>query len=190
MGGVDARETVGGGAEEVIESIAVEDRDAAVALLEGFAHILREEVVAVVLFGVFVEQAVVEVDKFLAVGSGNLVKIADDPADLLEVPVVGEPDEAVVGGDVGGEGKLAAAEGAEVALAVFRTPASHQVHITWRLCFHPGHVDGISGALIAAQAMPKLGVRLEVSPFFFESDGHCHADIAAKGFAGGVVGCA
>ncbi len=168
----------------------MEDRNAAAALLESLAHILRKEVVAVVLFGVFVEQAIVKVDKFLAVGRGDLVQIADDPADLLEVPVVSEADEAVVGGDVGGEGELAAAEGAKVALAILGTTARHQVHIARGFSFHLGHVDGVSGAFIPAQAMPKLGVGLEVCPFLFERDGYCHADIAAEGFARVIVGCA
>ena len=101
LGSIDACEMVGGGAKKVVGPIAVEDRNAAAALLESLAHILRKEVVAVVLFGVFVEQTVVKVDKFLAIGRGDLVQIADDPADLLEVPVVSEADEAVVGGDVG-----------------------------------------------------------------------------------------
>jgi len=95
------------------------------------------------------------------------MEIADDPADWLEVPVVSKPDEAVVGSDVGREGELAAAEGAEVALAIFRTPASHQVHVARRFGFHLRHIDGISGAFVTAQAMPKLGVGLEVSPFLF-----------------------
>ena len=95
------------------------------------------------------------------------MEIADDPADRLEVPVVSKPDEAVVGSDVGREGELAAAEGAEVALAIFRTPASHQVHVARRFSFHLRHIDGISGAFVTAQAMPKLGVGLEVSPFLF-----------------------
>lgn len=183
LGSIDACEAVGGGAKKVVGPIAVEDGDAAAALLESLAHILRQEVVTVVLFGVFVEQAVVKVDKFLAIGRGDLVQIADDPADLLKVPVVSQPDEAVVGGDVRGEGELTAAEGAEVALAEFRTAARHQVHVAWRLSFHLGHVDGVSGAFIPAQAMPKLGVGLEVSPLFFESNGHCHANVTAKGFA-------
>jgi len=123
LGSIHAREAIGGGAEQVIPSIPVEDWNAAVALLEDFAHVLREEVVTVVLLGVFVEQAVVNVDEFPAVGRGDLVKIADDPTDRLEVPVVGEPDKAVVGGDVRREGELTAAEGAEVALAKFRPPA-------------------------------------------------------------------
>ena len=190
LGGIDACESVGGGAEKVVEPITMEDWDAAAVLLEGFAHVLGEEVVAVVLFGVFVEQVIVEVDEFLAVGGGDLAKIADDPADLLEVPVVSEPDEAVVGGDVGGEGELAAAEGAEVALAEFRTAASHQVHVTGGFSFHFGHVDGVRGAFVSTQAVPKLGVGFEVSPLFFKRDRNCHADIAAEGFAGGVMGCA
>ena len=190
MGWRNAGEAVGGGTEEVIEAIAVEDRDAAAAFLEGFAHVLRKEVVTVVFLGVFVEQAVVKVDEFAAVGGCDLVQVADNPADLLEVPVVGQPDEAVVGGDVGGEGELAATEGAEVALAVLRTTAGHQVHVGWSLSLHLRHIDGISRAFIAAQAMPKLGVGFEVSPFFFEGDGDRYADVAAEGFAGGVVGCA
>ena len=167
MGGVHAREVVGGRAEEVIEPVAVEDRDAAAALLEGRAHVLREEVVAVVLFGIFVEKLIVEVNKFAAIGLGDLVEIADDPADLLKVPIVGDPDEAIVSGDVGGEGELAATEGAEVALAVFGTPASHQVHVGGRFGFHLGYVDGVGGAFVTAQAMPEPGVGLEVSPLFF-----------------------
>jgi len=105
--------------------------------------------------------------EFPAVGRGDLVKIADDPTDRLEVPVVGEPDEAVVGSDVGRKGELAAAEGAEVALAKFRPPTSHQVHVTRRFSFHFRHIDGIIGAFVAAQAVPKLGIGFEVSPFLF-----------------------
>ena len=133
---------------------------------------------------------IVEVDEFAAIGRGDLVEIADDPTDRLEVPIVGEPDKVVVCGDVGGEGKLAAAKGAEVALAVFRTRAGHQVHILGRFSLHLGHIDGVGGAFVFAQAMPKPGVGFEVSPFLFQCDGHCHADIAAEGFAGGIVGCA
>lgn len=190
LGGIYTGEEVDGGAEEVIQPIAVEDGDAAVALFEGFAHVFRKEVVTVVFLWVFVEQAVVKVDEFHSICRGDLAEIADDPADLLEVPVVGEPDEAVVRGDIGGEGELAATESAEVALAVFRTPASHQVHVAGRFRLHFGHIDGVRGALIAAQAVPKLSVGLKVGPFFFEGDGYCHADITAEGFAGGVVRCA
>lgn len=133
---------------------------------------------------------IVDVDEFAAIGRGDLVEIADDPTDRLEVPIVGEPNEAIVCGDVGGEGKLAAAEGAKVALTVFWTAAGHQVHVMGRFSFHLRHVDGVAGALVSAQAMPELGVGFEVSPFLFQCDGHCHADIAAEGFAGGIVGCA
>ena len=190
LGRIDAREAVGGGAEQVIEAIAVEDGDTAAAFFEGCAHVFRKEIVAVVFLRVLEKELIVEVNEFLAIGWGDLVEIADDPADRFEVPVVGEPDKAVVGGDVGGEGELAAAEGAEVALAVFGTTAGHQVHIGWGFGFHLGHVDGVGGALVAAQTVPKASVGLEVSPLFFQCHRHCHADIAAKGFAGGVVGCA
>lgn len=40
LGSIHAREAVGGGAEQVIPSIPVEDWNAAAELLEGFAHVL------------------------------------------------------------------------------------------------------------------------------------------------------
>jgi len=150
VGGVDPREAVSGGTEEVIEPIPMQDGNSATALFEDRAHVFREKVVAVVFLGIFVEQLIVEVDELFSISACYKVEVADNPADLLKIPVVGQPDEAVIGGNVGGKRELTAAKCAEVALAVFGTAASHQVHISGRLRFHFRHVDGIFWAFIAA----------------------------------------
>jgi len=51
LGRGNTLEAVGGGAEQVVQPVAVEDWDASAALFEGFAHVLREEVIAVILMG-------------------------------------------------------------------------------------------------------------------------------------------
>jgi hypothetical protein len=51
------------------------------------------EIVAVVYLGYLV-QMIVDVVEFAAKAGGDPSEIAVDPTDRLEVPIVGEPDEA------------------------------------------------------------------------------------------------
>lgn len=133
------------------------------------------------------EQLVVDIEEFLAVGLADLVEIADHPANLLKIPVVGYADEAVVSGDVGRERELTAAEGAVIALTKGWTQAGDQAHIVRGFSLHFLFVDRVAGAFVAAKPMPEFGIGFQVSPFFLESDGDGNADIAAKRLAGGVV---
>lgn len=165
----------------------MQDGDAAVDLDEVFAHILGEPIVVIVLFWVLKEQFVVDIEEFLAVGLADLVEVADDPANLLKIPVVGDADEAVVGGDVGRERELTAAEGAVVAFTEGWSQAGDQAHIVRGFGLHFLFVDRVAGAFVAAKAMPEFGIGFQVIPFLFERDGDGNADIAAKRLAGGVV---
>lgn len=165
----------------------MQDGDAAADPDEVFAHILGEPIVVIVLFRVLKEQFVVDIEEFLAVGLADLVEIADDPANLLKIPVVGDADEAVVGGDVGRERELTAAEGAVVALTESWSQAGDQAHVFRGFGLHFLFVDRVAGAFVAAKAMPEFGVGFQISPFLFERDRDGNADIAAKRLAGGVV---
>ncbi len=165
----------------------MQDGDAAADPDEVFAHIFGEPIVVIVLFRVLKEQLVVDIEEFLAVGLADLVEVADDPANLLKIPVVGDTDKAVVGGDVGREGELPAAEGAVVALTVGWSQAGDQAHVFRGFGLHFFFVDRVAGAFIAPQAMPEFGIGFQVSPFLFECDRDGNTDIAAKRLSGGVV---
>ena len=106
----------------------------------------------------FKEQVVVDVQKLFAILVANSIQVADHPANLLKIPIVGQPDQTIIGGDVGRKGELPATERAEITFAKGWTLARHQVHVIWGLRFHPGKVDRVLGAFISTQPMPQLGV--------------------------------
>lgn len=165
----------------------MQDGDAAADPDEVFAHIFGEPIVVIVLFRVLKEQFIVNVEKFFAISLADLVEVADDPANLLKIPVVCDADEAVVGGDVGRERELTAAEGAVVAFTEGWSQAGDQAHVAWGFGLHFLFVDRVVGAFVAPQAMPEFGIGFQVSPLLFERNGDGNADIAAKRLSGGVV---
>lgn len=165
----------------------MQDGDAAAFFDKVFPHVFGKPVVTVVLTGMFKKQLVVNIQKLPPVLIRNLGKVADDPTDLFEVPVVSQADQAVIGGDVGRKRKLTAAKRAVFAFAMGRAEAGHQVHVFWGFSLHFLFVDRVAGAFVAPQPMPEFGVGFQVCPFLFERDWDGNADIAAKRLAGGVV---
>lgn len=82
--------------------------------------------VGFVVFHPVIEDMVVELHKSAAVGHCDLIQIPDQPADILKAPFVGQADKAVIGGDVGEEGELPAANSTSGPVAVGRALALEQ----------------------------------------------------------------
>jgi hypothetical protein len=176
-------------AEQVKAPIAMQDGNASPELYEMRTHIFRQVIKTVILIRPIRQQDIIRVDEFLPVLHADLAQVADHPAFVLKIPVVCQPDEAVIGCDVGEEGELTAGGCAVLPLANRRSFACQQAEVGGCLSPDGLRIKRLSNALIPAPNVPEIGIRFQVSPLLVVGGWNRMTDITAKRDAVGVVGC-
>lgn len=74
------------------------------------------------------EEEVEGAEEFGAVFVSDGVQVADNPAGGFKFPFAGQPEEAVIRGNVGEEGKSSATEGTKIALTTVGAEAGEKNH--------------------------------------------------------------
>jgi hypothetical protein len=166
----------------------MQQRNAPAGLDESRAHFFRQVIVRVVILGAIHQELVIGLHKLVPELRADRIQVANEPAGQFKIPVVRQPDEAVVRGDVGEEGELPAGDAAVLALAGLRTQAGQQTHMRGGVRFQAAGVLGLGCAFVPAPGVPELGARAQVLPFFGVGNRDSAADIAAKRDAARVVG--
>src|ERR1043166_4835689 len=81
------------------------------------------------------KQFVIGAEKFFSIFLCHLWKVADDPAPGFELPLIRQPDKAILRSDIRKEWKLSAAQSPKVPLALRRTKTGQQDHIPGCISF-------------------------------------------------------
>lgn len=126
------------------------------------------------LLGVVGEEDGIGLEELVDEGLLDPLQVADDPAAVLEGPVIGQAQDLAVLGEVGEEGEGAARQRAAVALAMPRPLAFHRLARLAQV-FDDLARDGVAGL----EAAPHLGARRQVPPFRDLHDGDGVLRVAA-----------
>lgn len=161
--GIDLAHLAGFGRDFEVPTVAVQQWYGAAPPAEYPPHSDGMLAETLALVGYACQNEVICPDKFLHIVGFDDVEVADDPAAVLEIPIVAQTDEFIIAVDVRKKRKAPAGNRAVLALAKLHTLAFNQLVIPRQFV-----LDFAIVRCRSFERMPKVGTRLQVLPFLNE----------------------